>query len=1072
MAGNAPLTTKALGMHNSILRRAASAHAGYVIEQEGDSWSVAFHTAMDAVAFCLQVQQALDKANWPRNLGSHLVTNSTAKLSFDAEGPVAAAAAAAAAVGSGTAAAGQGPWEVQLGQLSFTSSSCAAVPGSASPARLLKHGIAAGWGRLTDRDRGRAGNDTGVYGSPRAAASDAQGGGCRAVFAALSGPPITRQHGDSRSSRTSSSSSSSSSTASSRLEIAAAAEAAIRSHVSSSSSCSDSSLLLECGLRGGGPDAGDQMPPAKVQHNSNGGSRSSRLLSMIGLGLQGSASLAGKAGTEVVQQGLRVRMGVASGVVPAGVNISNCSLLQLAKAVSDMANGGQVLLDARCCAGVRDRLTELGAVDACGYNDMQLANAARAAMRQQTSGLLSYCLGRFSSCLACSVFGDQSSQLDNDALLLDMGEYYIPALAPIIPAAASGSSGSTDGDGTGPSAGVGRILAAAGPGGAAVAAAAGAVLSRLASRADTKGAAAGVALVPQTLQLYSILPRPLAARAQLWGSALNFKHSSETMARPFFDAPGADAIALQQPALQGCSSPGRELAVPLAVTMVFCCVEGGAAALARRPEVARLLHSTLSRLMQALLLALPCREGRPDGYLARQQEGEFKYMLAFSSPARALEWALLLQEVMLHVPWPAPVLDAFASSCSSSNLGRPELRTSTSSSFHDGPCCNSGSSSGRPVLDIGLAEGQPQCIGPDHLGRADYHAPFVNLAARMLAAAHGGQVVTSIELAQSIFSAWCYEAELNKCHQTLDTAPAKHCSTSHGGPTGATAPGLQQQLQHDQQQNDQQQLLKSSVDAASFAHHHHQQQQQQQHGSCEGCPVQQGQVLLMHLQQQLADLQEQQPQQQQQQQQQQQLRATSSQAAWSHSNTCPLATCGSSNMSAWPPGRQHHQQQQLPTQAPWTGLLPAGSCQKLPAHWQVPRGAVLPAAEYPMQQARISGWHIGCYAFKGCGMIDMVAFTCQDADSHQLRQDSLQQQRQGGSMQQLLGKSMLLVHRSGPVVGLRDCPVLLPNVLPLLQEAWGVAAEVAAHARCSPGNTRPGSSAGTHQQQQQQHVLW
>jgi hypothetical protein len=42
-------------------------------------------------------------------------------------------------------------------------------------------------------------------------------------------------------------------------------------------------------------------------------------------------------------------------------------------------------------------------------------------------------------------------------------------------------------------------------------------------------------------------------------------------------------------------------------------------------------------------VALPCREGRPDGYLARQQEGELKYMLAFASPARALEWALLLQ---------------------------------------------------------------------------------------------------------------------------------------------------------------------------------------------------------------------------------------------------------------------------------------------------------------------------------------------------------------------------------------------------------------------------------------------
>lgn len=51
------------------------------------------------------------------------------------------------------------------------------------------------------------------------------------------------------------------------------------------------------------------------------------------------------------------------------------------------------------------------------------------------------------------------------------------------------------------------------------------------------------------------------------------------------------------------------------------------------------LACAASLLLQALLLALPCR----DGYLARQQEGELKYMLAFASPARALEWALLLQ---------------------------------------------------------------------------------------------------------------------------------------------------------------------------------------------------------------------------------------------------------------------------------------------------------------------------------------------------------------------------------------------------------------------------------------------
>jgi hypothetical protein len=35
---------------------------------------------------------------------------------------------------------------------------------------------------------------------------------------------------------------------------------------------------------------------------------------------------------------------------------------------------------------------------------------------------------------------------------------------------------------------------------------------------------------------------------------------------------------------------------------------------------------------------------------------------------------------------------------------------------------------------------------------------------------------------------------------------------------------------------------------------------------------------------------------------------------------------------------------------------------------------------------------------------------------------------------------MLLMASSGPVSGLQDCPVLLPNVLPALQEAWDAAA--------------------------------
>lgn len=70
---------------------------------------------------------------------------------------------------------------------------------------------------------------------------------------------------------------------------------------------------------------------------------------------------------------------------------------------------------------------------------------------------------------------------------------------------------------------------------------------------------------------------------------------------------GTDVAELQAPALPGFSSPGGASggplllgggSAPLAVTMVFCCVEGGAARVHRRPEVARLLHATLSRLMQ------------------------------------------------------------------------------------------------------------------------------------------------------------------------------------------------------------------------------------------------------------------------------------------------------------------------------------------------------------------------------------------------------------------------------------------------------------------------------------------
>jgi hypothetical protein len=46
----------ALVKHNSVLRAAKFSNGGFVLEQEGDSFTVAFYDPFDAVVFCLQVR--------------------------------------------------------------------------------------------------------------------------------------------------------------------------------------------------------------------------------------------------------------------------------------------------------------------------------------------------------------------------------------------------------------------------------------------------------------------------------------------------------------------------------------------------------------------------------------------------------------------------------------------------------------------------------------------------------------------------------------------------------------------------------------------------------------------------------------------------------------------------------------------------------------------------------------------------------------------------------------------------------------------------------------------------------
>jgi hypothetical protein len=54
---------KALVLHNSVLRAAKYYNGGFVMEQEGDSFTIAFYSSFDAVVFCLQVRHALLEAH-------------------------------------------------------------------------------------------------------------------------------------------------------------------------------------------------------------------------------------------------------------------------------------------------------------------------------------------------------------------------------------------------------------------------------------------------------------------------------------------------------------------------------------------------------------------------------------------------------------------------------------------------------------------------------------------------------------------------------------------------------------------------------------------------------------------------------------------------------------------------------------------------------------------------------------------------------------------------------------------------------------------------------------------------
>eukprot|EP00775_Hariotina_reticulata_P004238 gene4238-4488_t len=169
---------------------------------------------------------------------------------------------------------------------------------------------------------------------------------------------------------------------------------------------------------------------------------------------------------------------------------------------------------------------------------------------------------------------------------------------------------------------------------------------------------------------------------------------------------------------------------------------------------------------------LAAQPGGVARYLVRAQEGDLKYMAAFNSAASAAEWCMTVQEASLYLPYPQQLLTLSNFGVQLDAAGRLVFRG--------------------PRLKMGLCQGTPNCILPDFMGRADYHGPFVNQAARYAdAAAHGGQVVADAETARSIFQHW------NTCSSSVGSSgclnsgrgsPRGRSSVAGGGPgTPSTA---------------------------------------------------------------------------------------------------------------------------------------------------------------------------------------------------------------------------------------------------------------------------------------------
>lgn len=111
-----------------------------------------------------------------------------------------------------------------------------------------------------------------------------------------------------------------------------------------------------------------------------------------------------------------------------------------------------------------------------------------------------------------------------------------------------------------------------------------------------------------------------------------------------------------------------------------------------------------------------------EGYEVRKGQGSF--VVAFKSAARAIQFALSVQEAIMRAQWPSQVVAL--PQCNKVVLNNVQL-------FYG------------PRVQIGMSTGEAVSIMPTAStgGRADYYGSVANIAARIASAAQGGQTLVS-----------------------------------------------------------------------------------------------------------------------------------------------------------------------------------------------------------------------------------------------------------------------------------------------------------------------------------------